>query len=80
MPNSTVDAAKLHKFDELFALAKRALMVAREADYGIRDDQLDSMAGSLQAIDLFIHAAELAQGPPPVENGHGLRLIPGGQA
>lgn len=78
--NSTVDAAKLHKFDELFKLAGQALRLAREEDYGIRDDQLDSLVGSLQAIDLFIHAAELAAGPPPVPETHGLRLIPGGQA
>lgn len=75
---SVVEVAKAHKFDELMGVAKKALRVAREADFGIRDDVLDSLAGDLQVIDLFVHAAELAEGPGPVEHGSGLRLIPGG--
>ena len=73
---SIVDAAKANRYHAVREAARTLLRIANQTNDGLHDTEIEDAAGVLIAADSFIDAAELAEGPSPVERKPHLTVVP----
>lgn len=74
---ATVDAAKANRYHAVREAARTLLSIANATNDGMHDTQIEEAAGVLIAADAFVDAAELAEGPMPVDPGAPDGPVPG---